>query len=491
MAGETKEIVINPITRLEGHGKITIFLDDHGDVSRAYFQVPELRGFESFLVGRQAEDAPQITSRICGVCPTAHHIAATKALDDMYKVEPPEAARKIREMVYNVFMLEDHALHLFFLGGPDFVVGPTAPKAERNVVGVIQKVGLEIGKRVIGMRKDLRGIIQEVGGKVVHPVLGLPGGVAKAVTPEMQKRFAEVADRGFEFALFCEKLLEDVVLGNPEYVKLITSDVYTHRTHYMGLVDDRNRPNFYDGAIRVVDPSGREIERFPVRDYLEHIAEHVEPWTYVKFPFLKQFGWKGFVDGPESGVYSVAPLARLNVSESMATPRAAELRERFFETLGGRPVHHTLANHWARVIEIVSAAERFKELVNDPALTDPNVRTLPTATPKEGIGVVEAPRGVLIHHYKSDDRGVLTSANLIVATQHNSARIAMSVDKAARGVIHKGVVDDGILNQVEMAFRAYDPCHACATHSLPGHMPLWVKVFDARGELVQEIRRDG
>src|SRR3989304_3912738 len=195
MAGETKEIVINPITRLEGHGKITIFLDDHGDGSRAYFQVPELRGFESFLVGREA------------------------------------------------------------------------------------------GKRVIGMRKDLRGIIQEVGGKVIHPVLGLPGGVAKAVTPEMQKRFAEVADRGFEFALCCEKLLEDVVLGNPEYVKLITSDVYTHRTHYMGLVDDRNRPQFYDGAIRVVDPSGREIERFPVRDYLEHIAEHVEPWTYVKFPF--------------------------------------------------------------------------------------------------------------------------------------------------------------------------------------------------------------
>lgn len=491
MAGETKEIVINPITRLEGHGKITIFLDDHGEVARAYFQVPELRGFESFLVGRQAEDAPQITSRICGVCPTAHHMAATKALDELYKVDPPEVAKKIREMIYNVFMLEDHALHLFFLGGPDFVVGPTAPKAERNIVGVIQKVGLEIGKRVIGMRKDLRAVIQELGGKVIHPVFGLPGGVAKAVTPEMQKRFAEVADRGFDFALFCEKLLEDVVLGNPEYVKLITSDAYTHRTHYMGLVDDRNRPNFYEGRIRVVDPSGVEILKFPAKDYLEHIAEHVEPWTYVKFPFLKRFGWKGFVDGPESGVYSVAPLARLNVSETMATPRAAELREKFFQVLGGRPVHHTLANHWARVIEIVYAAERVKELVSDPAITDPNVRTLPTATPKEGIGVVEAPRGVLIHHYKSDERGLLTSANLIVATQHNSARIAMSVDKAARGVIHKGVVDDGILNQVEMAFRAYDPCHACATHSLPGHMPLWVKVFDARGGLVQEIRRDG
>ena len=485
------QIVVNPITRLEGHGKISIFLDDEGNVKRAYFQVPELRGFENFLVGRQAEDAPQITSRICGVCPTAHHMAATKALDDLYRVDPPPAAKAIREMLYNVFMLEDHALHLFFLGGPDFVVGPTAPKADRNVLGVIQKVGLEIGKRVIAMRKDLRGIIQEIGGKVIHPVFGLPGGIAKGVTEDARNRFKEIADRGLDFALFCEKLVEDVVLGNPEYVKAITSDAYTHRTYYMGLVDGHNHGNFYDGQIRVVSPTGSEVLRFPGRDYLQHLAEHAEPWTYVKFPYLKKFGWKGFVDGEGSGVYSVAPLARLNVADGMATPRAAELYEKFFAALGGKPVHHTLANHWARVIEIVYAAERFRELVNDPVLTDPTIRVLPTETPKEGIGVVEAPRGVLIHHYTSDARGVLTSANLIVATQHNSARIAMSVDKAARSMIHKGVVDDGILNQVEMAFRAYDPCHACATHSLPGHMPLWVKIHDSDGKVVQEIRRDG
>jgi len=484
-------VVVNPITRLEGHGKITIFLDEQGDVRRAYFQVPELRGFENFLVGRPAEDAPQITSRICGVCPTAHHTAATKALDDLFRVEPPPAAKMIREMVYNVFMLEDHALHLFFLGGPDFVVGPAAPKAERNVLGVIQKVGLEIGKRVIGMRKDLRGVITEIGGKVIHPVHGLPGGVAKGVTQEMQSRFRSIADRAVDFALFCEKLLEDVVLGNEAYVKAITSDAYTHRTHYMGLVDSKNHGNFYDGQIRVVSPSGREVARFAARDYQDHIAEHSEPWTYVKFPYLKKIGWKGFVEGEESGVYSVAPLARLNASEGMATPRAAELYEKFFETFGGKPVHHTLANHWARVIEMVYAAERFQELVNDPGITDPNIRNLPTETPREGVGVVEAPRGTLIHHYRSDERGVLTAANLIVATQNNAARIAMSVDKAARSVIHKGVVDDGILNRIEMAFRAYDPCHACATHSLPGHMPLWVKIFDAHGDLVQEFRRDG
>ncbi len=484
-------IVVNPITRLEGHGKISIFLDSAGEVQRAYFQVPELRGFENFLVGRRAEDAPQITSRICGVCPTAHHMAATKAIDDLYKVDPPAAAKKIREMVYNVFMLEDHALHLFFLGGPDFVVGPTAPKAERNVLGVIQKAGLEIGKRVIAMRKDLRSIITEVGGKVIHPVFGLPGGVSKPVTPEMRARFQAIADRGLDFALFCEKLLEDVVLGNPEYVKIITSDAYTHRTYYMGLVDPENHGNFYDGQLRVVSPTGTEVAKFPARDYLQHIAEHAEPWTYVKFPYLKKYGWKGFVDGEASGIYSVAPLARLNAEDGMATPRAAALYDKFFATLGGRPVHHTLANHWARVIEIVYAAERFRELVNDPDLTDPNIRTLPTAVPREGIAAVEAPRGVLIHHYTSDARGILTSANLLVATQHNAARIAMSVDKAAHGAIHKGVVDDGILNQIEMAFRAYDPCHACATHSLPGHMPLLVQLHDAEGKVVQEIRRDG
>ena len=485
------QVVVNPITRLEGHGKITIFLDDAGDVQRAYFQVPELRGFENFLVGRPAEDAPQITSRICGVCPTAHHMAATKALDDLWKVDPPEVAKKLREMIYNVFMVEDHALHLFFLGGPDFIVGPTAPKAERNVLGVIQKVGLEIGKRVIAMRKELRNVISELGGKVIHPVFGLPGGVAKALTPEMQARFKETANKALDFALFCETLLEDVVLGNPDYVKAITSEAYTHRTHYMGLVNSKNQSNFYDGVVRVVSPKGAEVAKFRGQEYLDHIAEHVEPWTYVKFPFLKKFGWKGFVDGEASGVYSVAPLARLNVSDSLATPRAQALYEKFYATLGGRPVHHTLANHWARVIEIVGAAERFVELIDDPVITDPNVRTLPTGTPKEGVGVVEAPRGVLIHHYASDERGVLTSANLIVATQHNSARIAMSVDKAARGVIHKGSVDDGILNQVEMAFRAYDPCHACATHSLPGHMPLWLRIYGADGSLVREIRRDG
>lgn len=486
----TREVVIDPITRLEGHGKIDIFLDAKGNVEKAFFQVPELRGFEKFAVGRPAEDMPQITSRICGVCPTAHHMAATKALDDLYKVEPPSAAKKIRELVYSTFYVEDHALHFFFLGGPDFVVGPTAPKAQRNILGVLSKVGLEIGREVIGVRKQLRDLISLAGGKVIHPVFGLPGGISKALTKEDQEKFIAGAERAVKFGLFSLQIFQDVVLKNKQYVETITSDTYTHKTYYMGLVDDQNRVNFYDGQLRVVDPNGKEFLKFKAQDYLKHVAEHVEPWSYIKFCYLKDVGWKGFIDGPESGVYAVAPLARLNAAEGMATPKAQEAYKEFYKTLGGKPVHHTLANHWARLIELLYAAERMHELAQDPEITSPNVRTIPTATPKEGIGVVEAPRGTLFHHYQTDEKGIITKANLIVATQNNAARIAMSVDKAARGVIKGGKIDDGILNLVEIAFRAYDPCHGCATHALPGQMPLIVRVYDNEKNLVREIRRD-
>ena len=486
---QTRTITIDPITRLEGHGKIDIFLDAKGEVERAYFQVPELRGFEIFSIGRPAEDMPQITSRICGVCPTAHHMAGTKALDDLYQVQPPPTAIKIRELVYNTFMLEDHALHVYILGGPDFIVGPNAPKALRNVVGVIQKVGVDVGKKVISMRRRLRELISYFGGKVIHPVFGLPGGVSKGLKPDDLPGFKQLAEDGVEFARFTLQVFKDIVLKNPEYVKLITSEMYTHKTYYMGLVDENNRVNFYDGTIRVVDPGGKEFARFPIPRYLDYIAEHVEPWSYVKFCYLKPLGWKGFVDGPETSVYAVAPLARLNAADGMATPEAQKAYEEYFATLGGKPVHFTLANHWARVIEMLYAAERMRELVNDPEITGKDIRTIPTATPKVGIGVVEAPRGTLFHHYETDEKGLIKKANLIVATQGNSARMAMSVEKSAKGLIHAGKVDDGLLNMIEMAFRAYDPCHGCATHSLPGEMPLIVAIRDASGQVVQELRR--
>jgi F420-non-reducing hydrogenase large subunit len=485
-----REIVIDPITRLEGHGKIDIFLDDKGDVERAYLQIPELRGFEKFAEGRPAEDMPQITSRICGVCPTAHHMAATKALDDLYKVDPPIAAKKVRELFYNLFTFEDHALHFFYLGGPDFIVGPTAPKGERNILGVLGKVGLEIGKEVIGVRREIRDLMALAGGKPIHPVLGLPGGVSKPIKKEDQQKYIAGAEHAVRFAQFSLGAFNDIVLKNKQYVDWILSDTYTHKTYYMGQVDANNKVNFYDGMIRVVTPDGKEFKKFKAQDYLKYVGEHVEPWSYIKFCFLKDVGWKGFTDGPDSGVYAVAPLARLNASDGMATPKAQEAYDQFFKTLGGKPVHQTLATHWARLVELLYAAERCLELAKDPDIVDPNVRTIPTEIPTEGIGVVEAPRGTLFHHYKTDERGLVTMANLIVATQNNAARIAMSVDKAARGLIKGGKVDDGMLNMVEMGFRAYDPCHGCATHALPGQTPLIVRIYDRKHELVKEIRRD-
>ncbi|MGE5648472.1 MAG: Ni/Fe hydrogenase subunit alpha [Acidobacteriota bacterium] len=484
-----RKITIDPVTRLEGHGKIEIFLDAQGAVERAYFQVPELRGFEKFAQGRPVEDMPQITSRICGVCPTAHHMAATKAVDAVYQVTPSPAGRKIRELIYSAFIAEDHALHFYFLGGPDFVVGPQAPAAERNVLGVVAKVGLEAGKTVISMRRKLRALIGLAGGKPVHPVFGLPGGVAKRLTEDDRKQFQSVAAEAVEFAKFTLGVFEKIVLGNSEYVDLITSDAFTHRTYYMGLVDESNRVSFYDGQLRVVNPDGKEYAKFPTSQYLDYVSEHVEPWSYMKFTFLKPLGWQGLNDGMESGIYSVAPLARLNVAGGFATPLAQAAYEQYIAKLG-KPVHHTLANHWARVIELLYAAERMQQLADDPEITDPNIRTIPAATPREGVGIVEAPRGTLVHHYVTDEKGLVTKANLIVATQNNAARIAMSVDKAARNLVSGKDISEGLLNMVEMAFRAYDPCLGCATHSLPGSMPLYVRVLDCSGELVSTLRRD-
>ncbi len=486
-----KKITIDPITRLEGHGKIEIFLNDEGDCDRAYLQIPELRGFEKFSEGRPAEEMPRITTMICGVCPTAHHMASTKALDDLWKVEPPPAAKKIRELMYNAFQAEDHILHFFFLGGPDFVVGPTAPAAERNILGVIAKAGMETGGKVIEVRKRLRNILRIIGGKPVMPTCGLPGGVSKQITEEERKTIIDAGEYAVEFSKFALELFDDIVLKNKEYVDLIVGDIYKHRTYYMGMVDENNKVNFYDGKIRVVDPNGKEFAKFRPQEYLDHIREHVEPWTYVRFSYLKNIGWKGFVDGEDSGVFRVAPLARLNVADGMATPLAQQAYEKLYEVLGGKPVHSTLAFHWARLVEALYASERVLELARDPELTSPDIVNLPTEIPKEGIGVVEAPRGTLIHHYQTDDRGILTGVSLIVATQNNSAAINMSVEKAAKSLIHKGEVPDGILNMIEMAFRAYDPCNACATHSLPGRMPLEVNVYDSKGELVKKLKRDG
>lgn len=494
----SQRITIDPITRLEGHGKIEIFLDDSGEVANAYFQVPELRGFESFCVGRHAEEMPNITNRICGVCPEAHHMAAAKAVDAAYGVECLPAAKRIRELIYSSFYVTDHTTHFYCLGGPDFIVGPDAPASERNVLGVIRKVGLDIGKQVIDCRKRNHELIKQLGGRGVHLCGAVPGGWAVALTREQQAEFRTCAEQNVAFARFSLQAFDDIVLKNREYLDLILSDLYRHETHSMGTVDAAMAPNFYDGTVRVVDTLGNEIALYEPASYLDHVAEHVEPWSYLKYPYLKRFGWKGFVDGQESGIYQATPLSRLNVADRMATPLAQAEFERFYETFGARgagpngrnlPVHHRLATHWARLIELLYAAERMAELLDHPDICDPNVRRAVEARAGVGVGSVEAPRGTLTHHYETDERGVLTRVNLIVGTTNNNAPISLSIMKAAKGLIHGGKATEGILNKVEMAFRLYDPCCSCATHAL-GKAPLELVLRRAgNGELLDRITR--
>jgi F420-non-reducing hydrogenase large subunit len=485
-----QRITIDPITRLEGHGKITIFLNDEGDVANTYFQIPELRGFEQFAVGRPVEEMAVITNRICGVCPEAHHMAAAKAADAAYHVKPTRTGAMLRELLYSAFYCTDHTTHFYALGGPDFIMGPDAPVAERNILGVIHKVGLEVGGKVIQMRKFGHTVVEMIGGRKVHPCTSVPGGVSHGITEEQRREIEAMGRWAVDFAQFSLAVFNDIVLGNQEYLDLILGDTYLHRTYSIGLVDENNKVNFYDGKVSVVDPNGVRIGKYAPNEYTDWIAEHVEPWTYLKFPYLKKVGWKGFVDGVDSGVYMATPLSRLNASDGMATPCAQAEYERFYSTLGGKPVHHRLAIHWARLVELLYAAERWVELATDPDITSPDVRALPTATPTEGVGIVEAPRGTLTHHYWTDERGVVTKANLVVGTTNNYAPISMSISKAAGTLIKQGtVVTEGLLNRIEMAFRAYDPCFGCATHSLPGQMPLEVTVRDPAGAVVAELRR--
>ena len=483
-----QKITINPITRLEGHGKIDIFLNDKGDVQDAFMQVTELRGFERFCIGRPAEEMPRIVPNICGVCPTPHNIASTKALDSIYGVAPTPAAKLIRQLQYNANFIEDHYIHFFFLASPDFVVGPDANPAERNILGVISKVGLDIGKKVIEVRKRARDIIKLVASKPAHPEGGLPGGVSRGIKQEERKDIIETANMCVDFAQFALKLFKDVVLKNKTYLDLILSDAYNLKTYYMGLVDENKRVNFYEGRLRVIDPNGKEVAFFHPNDYVDYIGEWVEPWTYVRLTHLRKLGWNGLIEGDNTSIYRVGPLGRFNVSEGMATPLAQKEYEEMVNTLG-KPVHHTLAYHWARLIEALQAAEDLQRISVDPLLTSTDLRNMNFQFAGRGIGCVEACRGTLIHHYETDDQGLITKVNLIVATQHNAAPMALSVKKAAQNFIKGGEVKEGLLNMAEMAFRAYDPCLGCATHTLPGKMPLIIEIHDYNHNTVKTLSR--
>lgn len=483
-----KKISISPITRLEGHGKIDIILDENGDVKDSYFQVVELKGFEKFCEGRPVEELPRIMPKICGVCPGSHHMAASKACDALYQVEIPPAARKLRELFLNAHIAHSHMLHFFALAAPDFIPGAEADPAKRNILGLIDAMGLDIGKAVLKNRGYAQKIQSILCGHPIHPVGSLPGGMAKPLGIEERDEIRQMASSMLDFSLNAIKIFEDIVLGNTTYRDMVTGDTYFHKTYYAGMVDNNGKVNFYDGKIRVINPEGETFNEFSPENYQDHIAECVEPWTYLKFPYLKNIGWKGMTEGIDSGVYRVNSLARLNVSDGMATPLAQKEYEKFFAFFGVKTVHNTLAFHWARLIENVFACEEVVRLADDPQITEKDVRVIPTAAPTEGVGVIEAPRGTLYHHYTTDKKGIVKKVNLIVATGQNNAGMGMSVKKVAQTLIKNGAADNAILDQVEMAFRAYDPCLACATHAMPGNSPIEVRILQD-GKILRQLKR--
>ncbi len=484
-------VSIDPITRLEGHGRIDLYLDDAGAVDSALLVIPELRGFEKFLEGRPVEELPLITQRICGVCPEAHHAAAAKAADAVYGVTIPEAAELVRRLQYNAFMAGDHATHFFALGGPDFIMGPDAPAAERNVIGVLRKVGAELAGKVIRMRREAHEVAELIGGRRIHPVSMVPGGISQAVSAQTASRLREISGFMVEFAREAQQVFADAVLAKPELVEMIMSEAYTSRTCYLALVNEAGEPDPYDGRVRIVGPDGAEIVAYRPEDYLEHFSERVEPWTYLKLPYLKKLGYHGFDDDAASSIIRTGPLGSLNAGTGMQTPFAQAEYEKFFATLGGKPVHQTLAYHWARLIEMLQAAELVARYAADERLTSTDIRTIPGKPVGMGVGTVEAPRGLLTHHYTTDENGIVTRVNMIVGTTYNYPAIQMSVQRAARGLVKAGTqLTEPVMNRIEMAFRAYDPCFGCATHALPGSGPLEVRAYGPDGAILDRIARD-
>ncbi|MCJ7523592.1 MAG: Ni/Fe hydrogenase subunit alpha, partial [Candidatus Aminicenantes bacterium] len=398
-------------------------------------------------------------------------------------------AHKLREMYYHAHYIHSHIAHFYALAAPDFVLGPDADPAIRNILGVVAKVGLEIGGKVIQARAMAQKIQQLLGGRTTHLVWCLPGGVSKGLKKSELEKIKPMVKELAAFADFSLQLFRDIVLGNPQYVDLILHGPYTLDVHSMGLVDENNASNFYDGQVRVVDFQGKEICKYHAHEYADFVAEHVESWSYLKFPYLKKRGWKGFTEGIDSSLYCATPLARLNVSDRMATPRAQVAFEEMFQTLGGKPCRALLANHWARLVEMVHNVEMLERYCADAEITGDQFRVIPKGITGEGVGIVEAMRGTLTHHYTCDKNGICTSANLIVGTTNNNAPIQMVTKKVAQALIKPGKdPDQGILNMIEMAFRAFDPCYSCATHSLPGQMPLEISAYK-NGALHWQLKR--
>jgi len=477
----TQTIVIQPVSRIEGHAKVTIQLDDTGNVQDTRVNVIELRGFEKFCIGRPVEEMPRITPRICGVCPWSHHLASGKACDAVFGVDPPPAAKKLRELANSIAYMEEHILHFYFLAGPDFVMGPDADPSVRNVIGIVGKVP-DVARKVVRVRHMGAKMLEIIAGKSIHPDAVVPGGFSKPLLPAERDQLRKMADECFDLAKFSIAFAKENIF--PQYLDVVKS-LGIIETGFLGTVKDDGALNLYDGKLRLMSKDGSYVD-FPYHQYTDYISEHVEPWSYVKFPYDKRAGaFSMDLDHP-NGIYRVNTLARINVCDYIDTPLAQkELEE--FRQLFGRPAQLTLLYHWARLIELLYNAEHVIRLLDDPEITSVDTRKKVEPRAARGIGCVEAPRGTLIHDYTTDENGMLTNVNLIVATTHNNAPINMSVKQAAKSLIKNGKYDQGILNRVEMAIRAYDPCLSCATHAFDGTLAVKINIYDHEGRLIDSM----
>jgi F420-non-reducing hydrogenase large subunit len=474
-------LVIQPVSRIEGHAKVTIQLDDSGNVQDTRVNVIELRGFEKFCIGRPVEEMPRITTRICGVCPWSHHLASSKATDAVFGVDPPPAGKKIRELCNSVAYMEEHILHFYILAGADFVLGPDADPSIRNVIGIIAKAP-EVATKVVRVRHMAARMLEIIAGKSIHPDASVPGGFSKPLLPAERVQVRKMADECLDLAKFSIDFAKKNIF--PQYLDVVKA-LGVIETGFLGTVKENGALNLYDGKLRMMSKDGTYVD-FAYDKYTDFISEHIEPWSYLKFPYDKRAGkFSMDLDAP-SGIYRTNTLARINVCDHIDTPLAqAELEE--FRKAFGRPAQLTLLYHWARLIELLYNAENAIRLLDDPEIT--NVETRKKVEPRaaRGIGCVEAPRGTLIHDYTTDANGMLTNVNLIVGTTHNNAPINMSVKQAAKLVIKNGKYDQGIMNRIEMAIRAYDPCFSCATHNLDGTVAVKIDIVDSNGCLIDTI----
>ncbi|RJR42789.1 MAG: Ni/Fe hydrogenase subunit alpha [Desulfobacteraceae bacterium] len=473
---DSRKITINPISRLEGHGKVTLHLDAAGEVEEARLHVTQFRGYERFCEGRPFEEMAIITQRICGICPVSHQLASAKACDAILGFPIPETAKLLRELLHMGQYIQSHALHFFHLASPDLLLGWDADPSKRNVVGVIGDFP-ELAVKGIRLRKFGQEIIKALGGKKIHPAYAIPGGVVGSLNERDRERLLAGFDDAFQTTKTALELIKGWSDKNREEVKRFAN----FSSNYAGLVNENGQPDMYDGKMRISNPRGEVLSEFDPADYLGYVGEHVEPWSYMKFPYYKQQGY------PE-GCYRVGPLGRLNCASGMSTPQAAAEWKRFRETAGAEYRGATLLYHYARMIELLYSLEKAESILHEEKVCGSDIRRTGPPANEEGVGVIEAPRGTLIHHYWVDKHGAIRKANLIVATGHNNIAINRSVKLVAKEYIHKGEIREGLLNRVEGAIRCYDPCLSCATHAL-GQMPLSVQVYDSAGSLLSVLVR--